>query len=149
MGVRTRGFYNLILGRISLYAAQLFTGQDAYDERAKARTHLEDAVVSLSAIGIGGIPLGLIPFAWLRQLDDKEDDALADLNKAWQSAERGGMNIHMIDILLYRAHLFFRKKPYPWDSPQTDLIEARKLIESCCYWRRKEELEDAETLIMS
>jgi hypothetical protein len=36
------------------------------------------------------------------------------------------------------------KKPYPWDSPHEDLAAARKLIEQCGYWRRKEELEDAE-----
>jgi hypothetical protein len=35
-------------------------------------------------------------------------------------------------------------KPYPWTSPQEDLAAARKLIEQCGYWRRKEELEDAE-----
>jgi hypothetical protein len=35
-------------------------------------------------------------------------------------------------------------KPYPWKSPQADLAEARRLIEKHGYWRRKEELEDAE-----
>jgi hypothetical protein len=35
-------------------------------------------------------------------------------------------------------------KPYPWTSPQEDLAAARRLIEQCGYWRRKEELEDAE-----
>ena len=29
-------------------------------------------------------------------------------------------------------------------GPLDDLKEARKLIEKCGYWRRKEELEDAE-----
>ncbi len=41
---------------------------------------------------------------------------------------------------------------YPWDKnpdgslrgPKDDLAAARKLIERCGYWRRKEELEDAE-----
>ena len=33
---------------------------------------------------------------------------------------------------------------YPWDSPAADLAAARALIEKHGYWRRKEELEDAE-----
>ncbi|HKB68823.1 MAG TPA: hypothetical protein VKC61_23475 [Pyrinomonadaceae bacterium] len=45
---------------------------------------------------------------------------------------------------LYRARLFHDVKLYPWTSPQEDLAAARKLIEQCGYWRRKEELEDAE-----
>jgi hypothetical protein len=48
------------------------------------------------------------------------------------------------DIHLYRARLFHRVTPYPFESPQEDLAAARKLIEQCGYWRRKEELEDAE-----
>src|SRR5258706_143043 len=43
-----------------------------------------------------------------------------------------------------RARLFHDVKLYPWTSPQEDLAAARKLIEQCGYWRRKEELEDAE-----
>ena len=33
---------------------------------------------------------------------------------------------------------------YPWESVEEDLREARRLIEKCGYWRRREELEDAE-----
>jgi hypothetical protein len=54
----------------------------------------------------------------------------------------------MADIHLQRARLFFRQKPYPWTSPQADLAAARQLIESSGYWRRKEELEDAERIIL-
>ncbi len=36
---------------------------------------------------------------------------------------------------------------YPWQSPQHDLAEARRLIEKHGYWRRKEELEDAEAAL--
>ena len=56
--------------------------------------------------------------------------------------------MHMADIHLYRARLFCRETPYPWKSPQHDLAEARRLIEKCGYWRRKEELEDAEKAIL-
>jgi hypothetical protein len=54
----------------------------------------------------------------------------------------------MADIHLHRARLFGLSKDrpanYPWTSPQDDLAEARRLIEKHGYWRRKEELEDAE-----
>ena len=76
------------------------------------------------------------PYPWTSPQDD--------LNKAWHFAERGPMRLHMADIHIYRARLFFREKPYPWTSPQADLAAARHLIESCGYWRRKQELEDAE-----
>jgi hypothetical protein len=36
---------------------------------------------------------------------------------------------------------------YPWESPLADLAEARRLIETCGYHRRDEELADAEQAI--
>lgn len=39
---------------------------------------------------------------------------------------------------------FSRREAVSVASPQEDLAAARKLIEECGYWRRKEELEDAE-----
>jgi len=53
----------------------------------------------------------------------------------------------LADIHLYRARLFFREQPYPWQSAQHDLAEARRLIFKHGYLRRKEELEDAESAI--
>ena len=50
--------------------------------------------------------------------------------------------------------MFYREAAYPWQEPdgtprsaQQDLAEARRLIEKHGYWRRKEELEDAELVI--
>jgi len=40
---------------------------------------------------------------------------------------RGPMRLHLADIHLHRAHLFFREKSYPWKSPQDDLAAAGKL----------------------
>lgn len=59
------------------------------------------------------------------------------------------MPLFLADILLHRARLFFREKTYPWPntSAKADLAEARRLIEKHGYWRRKEELEDAEAVI--
>jgi hypothetical protein len=71
----------------------------------------------------------------------------SDLDEAWEIAERGPMKLFLADIHLHRARLFFREKPYPWESPQVDLAEARRLIEKHGYWRRKEELDDAEAAL--
>ena len=107
------------------------------------------------------IPRGLLSRAWLRFLTGActgPESAQADLDEAWEIAERGPMRLHMADIHLYRARLFGGMKDeggrmkYPWDKspdgsprgPLDDLAAARKLIEQCGYWRRKEELEDAE-----
>jgi len=54
------------------------------------------------------------------------------------------MRLHMADIHLYRARLFFREKEYPWESPAADLAAAEKLINDCGYHRRDEELADAK-----
>ena len=37
---------------------------------------------------------------------------------------------------------------YPWTSPQADLAAARQFTERCDYSRRKEELEDADKMIL-
>ena len=76
------------------------------------------------------------------------DSALEDLDEAYEIAERGPMRLFLADIHLYRARLFFRAEDYPWETPEADLKAARKLIEQCGYWRRKEELEDAERVIL-
>ena len=62
------------------------------------------------------------------------------------------MPLHQADVHLHRARLFHDVTPYPWATdidgnprgPRDDLADARSLIEKHGYWRRKEELEDAE-----
>ncbi len=96
------------------------------------------------------LPRGLLTRAWLRSLTGPRtgpDSAQSDLEEAWEIAERGPMPLHRADIHLYRARLFFREKAYPWQSPQDDLAEARRLIFKHGYLRRKEELEDAEAAL--
>jgi hypothetical protein len=58
-------------------------------------------------------------------------------------------------IHLYRARLFFREPIYPFKtehgSPSTplgDLADAEKLINSCGYHRRDQELADAKQAIL-
>jgi len=85
------------------------------------------------------------------------ESAQEDLDEAWEIAERGPMRLHMADIHLHRARLFFREKEYPWNKdekgnvrgPKDDLAAAEKLINICGYHRRDEELADAKKVILS
>jgi tetratricopeptide (TPR) repeat protein len=132
---------HLTLGRAGLCSAVL--------EKSEIRipqSEVESAVDGLRRAGTAHwIPAGLLTRAWLRFLEDDVAGAQADLDEAWEIAERGQMKLFMADIHLYRARLFHRVKPNPWASPQEDLSAAKKLIEQCGYWRLKEELGDAET----
>ncbi len=120
------------------------------------RISLQQAVDGLrSSNEMTYIPNGLLTRAWLHTLKNHLDAAQADLDEALEIAERGPMPLHMADIYLHRARLFFRVTPYPWHDPdctprsaKDDLAEARRLIEKHGYWRRKEELEDAEQVIV-
>jgi hypothetical protein len=142
---------HLTLGRAALYAAIL--SNFAF---RNSQAEIEVAVAGLRRAGQqDDIPRGLLTRAWLRFLTGAHtgpESAQEDLDEAWEIAERGPMRLHMADIHLYRARLFHAVKPYPWNQnpdgsergPKDDLAAARKLIEQCGYWRRKEELEDAE-----
>jgi len=117
------------------------------------------------------LPHALLPRAWQRSLSGAPtgpDSTTSDLDEAWEIAARGPMPLFLVDIHLYRARLFGvgpvptgqrdsgtddedgRSEPalqYPWESPQHDLAEARRLIEKHCYLRRLPELEDAEAAL--
>jgi hypothetical protein len=135
------------LGRAALYEAILCNSS-----LDTCHSSFASAVSGLRRSGVNDyVVRGLITRAWLRFLIGARtgpESAQEDLDEAWEIAERGPMRLFMADIHLYRARLFFREKEYPWDSPQADLAAARKLIESCGYGRRKEELEDAEKAIL-
>jgi hypothetical protein len=109
---------------------------------------LDHAVSGLRRSGyMDHLPRGLLTRAWLRSLTGRAtgpDSAQSDLDEAWEISERGPMPLFLADIHRYRARLFLHAKPYPWQSPQHDLAEARRLIFKHGYLRRKEELEDAE-----
>jgi len=108
------------------------------------------------------IPRALLTRAWQRFLTGARtgpESAQSDLDEAWEIAERGPMPLFLADIHLYRARLFGTPHPtspraaeeqeeYPWESPEHDLREARRLIDKHGYLRRKEELEDAEQAIL-
>ena len=135
----------LTLSRSALYATLL---ESPSSQLQSAISRGTSAAEGLRRAGEHeSIVLGLLTRAWVRFLDGTPtgtDSAQSVLDEAWEIAERGPMRLFMADIHLYRARLFHGVKPYPWTSPQEDLAAARKLIEQCGYWRRKEELEDAE-----
>jgi hypothetical protein len=152
---------HLTLGRAALYAAILESRgrreesaplpPASHPGLASAATEIDHAVSGLRRAGQQQyLPLGLLTRAWLRSLTGPAtgpDSAKSDLDEAWEIAERGPMPLHLADIHLYRARLFLHAKPYPWQSPQHDLAEARHLIVKHGYLRRKGELEDAESAL--
>jgi hypothetical protein len=154
---------HLTLGRAALYAAILESRSRREESApplpasqpnlASAATEIDHAVSGLRRAGVQDYLLrGLLTRAWLRSLTGPAtgpDSAQSDLDEAWEIAERGPMPLFQADIHLYRARLFFRAKPYPWQPPQHDLAEARRLIFKHSYLRRKEELEDAESALTS
>ena len=146
IGLHDIALDHLTLGRAALYRAVL-TGSktEQVESLQTARRQLTAAVDGLRRAGQQDYtPRGLLSRAWLRFLNGDPDGARADLDEAWQIAERGPMRLHMADIHLHRARLFHAVEAYPWRSPKDDLAEARKLIEQCGYHRRDEELADAE-----
>ena len=143
--------HHFTLARTALFTALLTPTEPGATELAQARHKADAAVAGLRRAGQQQyLPLGLLTRAWLLATTGPltgPDSAQADLDEAWDIAERGPMRLHMADIHLYRARLFFREAHYPWESPEADLAAARDLIERCGYGRRKEELADAEAAL--
>ena len=159
---------HLTLGRAALYAAILespsrqgepaqhsfapHTPEEGQRGFTTAAAELDHAVSFLRRAGQqDDLPRGLLSRAWLRSFTGPRigsESAQSDLDEAWEIAERGPMPLFLADIHLYRARLFFRETTYPWQSPQHDLADARRLIFKHGYLRRKEELEDAEGSIL-
>jgi hypothetical protein len=150
----------LTLGRIGFYQSILQSSID--DHRLvvpdQTASYLRQSVDGLRRAGQQQfVPLGLLTRAWLNAVQDELHRAVADLDEAWLVAERGPMRLHLADIHLHRARLFFRTQPYPWKTKQNgtpgsardDLAAARTMIENCGYWRRRAELDDAERVILS
>ena len=81
------------------------------------------------------LPKGLLTEALYYFARGESDSSRAALDEAQQVAERGPMPLYLADVHLYRARLFHDK---------SELANARELIETYGYGRRKEELMDAE-----
>jgi tetratricopeptide (TPR) repeat protein len=140
--------HHLTLGCAALYEVVLAEGSLPFTtQNSELKTSIEAAVAGLRRASTQHfIPAGLLTRAWLRFLTGARtgpESAHEDLDEAWEIAERGPMRLFMADIHLYRARLFHDVDGNA-RGPKDDLAAARKLIEQCGYWRRKEELEDAE-----
>jgi tetratricopeptide (TPR) repeat protein len=136
---------HLTLARLELYKAILRGA-------APNGSDIDAAVKGLRDAGSKDhLPRGLFTCALYRAVAGDFPGAQDDLDEAYEIAERGRMKLFLADIHLHRARLFGlianRPDKYPWESPQHDLAEARRLIEECGYWRRKEELKDAEAAL--
>ncbi|MGA2853816.1 MAG: hypothetical protein ABSE90_06780, partial [Verrucomicrobiota bacterium] len=151
----------LTLGRTMLYQLILgergLTGDMSVAAFRPIEEHVSAAIVGLREAGQKDyIPRALLTHAWLSYLKGDDASAQKDLDEAWEIAERGPMRLHMADIHLHRARLFFREPEYPWNknpdgtprSPKDDLAAAEKLINDCGYHRRDEELADAKRAIL-
>ncbi len=142
---------HLTLARATLTNTLLTQTEAGASDLVRAHSEAKAAVAALQQAGLqDDLPRGLLTRAWLRAITGPHtgpDSAQADLDEAWDIAERGPMRLHMADIHLYRARLFFREANYPWESPESDLAAARALIERCGYGRRREELADAEAAL--
>ncbi len=124
------------LDHLTLARATLYKADFALPIPPPAHQHITAAVDGLRAAGqMDDLPRGLLTRAWLRCFSGDEAGGLADLEEAWEIAERGPMPLFQADVLLTRARLF---------RDRTALAEARRLIEKHGYGRRLEELADAE-----
>jgi hypothetical protein len=81
------------------------------------------------------LPLGLLTAALYHFVRGETAAAHKALDRAQEIAERAAMPLYRADIHLHRARLF---------RDPAELAKARDLIKKHGYWRRKEELEDAE-----
>ena len=158
--VRANGLLNtaldhLTLGRAALYAAILEYSRPPTSAPLTSPT-LTPPWPASAAPAAAIISPGLLTRAWLRFLTGARtgpESAQADLDEAWEIAERGPMKLFLADIHLHRARLFGRLKAggemlkYPWESPAADLAAAEKLITTCGYHRRDQELAAAKHAI--
>jgi tetratricopeptide (TPR) repeat protein len=123
---------HLTLARVALYRALL-------EPLRPSSFDLRHAIAALDGIRKAGtmdhLPRALLTAALHAHLRGDVAAASRALAEAQQIAERGPMPLYLADVHLHRARLFHDK---------TELAKARALIEKHGYWRRKEELEDAE-----
>jgi tetratricopeptide (TPR) repeat protein len=119
---------DIALDHLTLAQATLYKGQPARDQITAAVEGLR------TASAMNHLPRGLLTRAWIRCLSGDDAGSRADLDEAWEIAERGPMPLFQADIQLTRARIF---------RDRVALEEARRLIEKHGYHRRDGELADA------
>ena len=114
------GLDHLTLGLAALYEAVL--SGEGRGGLGPAKAQIAAAVDGLRRAGHqDDLPRGLLARAWLLAVLGKHtgpDSAQADLDEAWEIAERGPMPLFQADVHLYRARLFGKAEDgeeYPWD----------------------------------
>ncbi len=123
---------HLTLGRVALYHAILEPSLSGIQDSGFA-SHVDAAVHSTGQSNMDYLPGCLLTRAWLRALQGQAAEARADLDEAQQIAARGPMPLHLADVYLHRARLFFRDD---LDAAREDLRKARELIFKHGYLRR-------------
>jgi tetratricopeptide (TPR) repeat protein len=126
------GLERLALGRAMVRRLVSHGGGPSSDANAVLEQALQDLK---QAAQQQYLPPCFLCRAQLRFIQDDLRGCGADLDKAWEIAERGSMRLYMADVLLSRAKMF---------SDKEALVEARKLIDECGYHRRDTELDEAE-----
>ncbi len=139
---------HLTLARVALYRAMLLP-------RPPSSFSLQPSATALAALrkasSLNHLPNALLTAAASHHLAGDAVTARALLDEAQQIAERGPMPLFLADVHLHRARLAGRTKPefrvknWPGVDPKAELAKARALIEKHGYWRRREELADADT----
>jgi hypothetical protein len=120
----------------------MLQGSSFENSESTSELHLDTAIQGLRQAGfVEHIPRGLLSRAFLRTVQRRPIDARADLNEANHLAERGPMPLHLADVCLHRARLFFRDNAV---VAKAEIQAARTLIDMHGYRRRLQELEDAE-----
>jgi hypothetical protein len=129
---------HLSLARARLY--QKLISPSPSSEIADLYTEIHDTIAMVrQANHLQFLPLPLLTAALhTGTVSQQRDQARRLLGEAQQIAERGPMPLYLADVHLHRARLFRDK---------AELAKARALIEKHGYWRRKEELEDAEAAL--
>ncbi len=132
-------------------AASSVGSQDAITKQPpdhmRASTELDLALTGLrDAERSDHLPKALLTAAMLHSQQGLSgmEKSLAHLAEAEQIATRGPMPLYLADIHLTRARIVGRLNI----GAKQELAEARRLIEKHGYWRRREELEDAEMAIL-
>ncbi len=152
------GFVELFYGQISIDSTRRANMKEEIGEILVAGTHLKRSLeLFRNSEREHEVPRSLISLAILDGLGGNVgSETQGYLDEAWEIAVRGPMKLHMADIHLYRARIFFRENDYPWNKnpdgsprgPWDDLDAAGKLIKECGYHRRDQELADAKKAIL-
>ncbi len=129
---------NLTLARAHLYRAILSANKS---DTSALSSEIRTALTKLRQANLlDDLPKALLTAAfYFGTLGKQPEEARRYLNEAQQIAERGPMPLYLADVHLHRARLF---------RDVEELKKARVLIEKHGYWRRKEELEDAEAALL-